>query len=904
MDKVITIYEGDEHRAKMEKQFSKTDIFADVYRKAYKLVSQIENEMESYTEINKNRLARYQGMGNNLVIFCGGRGQGKTSAMQSFAKCLDGSYENERNIEEQEMLEFVKDINHNRYEVVDSIDPSAMENGESILRVLISRLFFKMEEYVKSDACSSKEDKEFIKNKKDIIKLFENCYANIEYIKSGRRVNCEQDDLQMLSQMGSSAKLKENLHDLIDKYLTMMSDRSKHDKDERRYLVIPIDDADLATKSLFRLCEDIRNYLSIPNVIILMAVDYEQLVHATYQRYLKQYKVMRKADASKKHETDINEEYHKMAAKYLEKVFPIVHRIDLPQIDNLLTEDYMNIRFEYLYLNKKEYVPVFEDIEPDGNIQKQLEKILYTRTGLIFLAKNQRLHFFMPHTLRELTHWLKMLHNMHEINCDADVYQEYQKTEGMTDELERKISQLQENIQTVRQYFMSYWCEKYLNISAARKFQKLDNNAIKRMAGNNNAVDNTWQKAPSAAKMIFQQVSYDDALDRDEYVREAVYIYSTIFMNEWFAAALKSSVQFEEIAGFAKKTVDLSDYFEDINKYRGKYRTVQFDIEAEALREVLYSIDPTIEMCLENFCVVKQDDNMNESVAILSTNEGEEELNQEIETLEFDILRPVLMQLRENMNKGTQADEAQKHIADTDTGNTQFIRMPYLIIARNMVANYDVQEHLQDIISAWYKTINEETKFIPLGEQVMKLYDTICEEKDIPNSNNMRDIYERAVAQNKEIINTFFLCNYENYENYISQIKDELEECCDLVDRSKDAIDKKVAAKDEMKVVDVQKLIEDLLAKLGKVSDKLWSEWDDLQTISYCFGLDEEWDNISEIDDRIDALKEWLQEQKEKADDQLKSIIAQKDTPVKSTPAPKTSKPEQTAGKPEQTEKK
>lgn len=902
MDKVITIYEGDEHRAKMEKQFSKTDIFADVYRKAYKLVMQIENEMKRYTEINKNRLARYQGMGNNLVIFCGGRGQGKTSAMQSFAKCLDGSYENERTIAETEMLEFVKDINHKSYEVVDSIDPSAMENGESILRVLISRLFFKMEEFVKSDACFSKDDKEFIKNKKDIIKLFENCYTNIEYIKSGKRANGEQDDLQMLSQMGSSAKLKENLHDLIDKYLNMMSDKNKDDANGRRYLVIPIDDADLATKRLFRLCEDIRNYLSIPNVIILMAVDYEQLVHATYQRYLKQYKVMRKADAAEGYGTYINEEYHKMAAKYLEKVFPVVHRIDLPQIDNLLTEDYMNIRFEYLYLNSKEYV--FEDLKLDGNIQKQLVKVLYARTGLIFLTNNQRLHFFMPHTLRELTHWLKMLHNMHEINCDEDVYLEYQKSKVMTEALEQKISQLQENILTVKQYFMSYWCEKYLNVSAARKFQKLDNKAIKRTTDEADAVDDAWKKSPLAAKIIFQQIVRDEVFDSDEYVQEAVCIYNTIFMNEWFAAALKSNTQFGEIAQFVRKTVDLSAYSGDTNKYKGKYSTVQFDIDAMSLKKVLSNIDPTIEKCLESFCVVKQDDKINESADILCVNDGAKELRPEIEELEFDILRPVLMQLREDVDEGIQTDEAQKDMENPDSRNTQLIRKPYLSTVRNMIANYDIQMHLQDIISAWYKTISEETKFIPLGEQVMKLYDTICGDKSIPHSDNMMDIYEKAVAQNEETINTFFLCNYDNYEAYISQINDELEECCDSVEMNEDVIDKNIVAKDETKVANVQKLIENLSVELEKNSEKLWSEWEDLETIAYSFDLDEEWDKIIDIDNRIDDLKEWLQEQKEKADAQIKAIIASKDTPVKSTSKAKDSKPEQTADSQKQTEKK
>lgn len=62
-----------------------------------------------------------------------------------------------------------------------------------------------------------------------------------------------------------------------------------NDKKERkasRFLVIPIDDVDISTADIYRCCEEIRNYLALPNVIILMAADHTQLMHVMYQRYL------------------------------------------------------------------------------------------------------------------------------------------------------------------------------------------------------------------------------------------------------------------------------------------------------------------------------------------------------------------------------------------------------------------------------------------------------------------------------------------------------------------------------------------------------------------------------------------------------------------------------------------
>lgn len=198
MGKKITIYKGDEYRAKIAKTFQPDDIFADVYSKAYRIVDKITGEMREYeeqcekaNEKRKKYSARYSGMGNNIVIFCGARGQGKTSAMQTFARCLGGEYREEDKIKELKIKE-------GAFEVLDSIDPSAMENDESILRVLLSRLFFQLQELITDSDFTPPNDNEFAKDKANIVKLFQKCYANIDYIQSGKRKESGQDDLEKI----------------------------------------------------------------------------------------------------------------------------------------------------------------------------------------------------------------------------------------------------------------------------------------------------------------------------------------------------------------------------------------------------------------------------------------------------------------------------------------------------------------------------------------------------------------------------------------------------------------------------------------------------------------------------------------------------------------------------------
>lgn len=536
MGRVITICRGDEHRAKIDREFLINDIFADVYRRADILVQEITDELKQYDkEMDKKYLPRYQGMGNNIITFCGERGQGKTSAMQSFVKHLKDS-DAKVGGEGTKSIEFVKSADH--YELIDSIDPSAMENGESVLRVLISRLFFHVDKCIHRTGRISEYDDAFLQNKESIAKLFEKCYQNIDYIKTGRCTDYEQDDLDTLSQLGSSAKLKENLHDLIEKYLKMVAGSDCGEKQDR-YLVIPIDDADLATKKVFDLCEDIRNYLSIPNVIILMAVDYEQLVQATYQEYLMQFKTMWQAEGQFRQEPYVIEKCHEMAAKYLEKVFPVTHRIDLPKIDYMLMEGYEDVRFEYIVPDDKVKGTTrhaFEELYPEDckNLQDQLLEVLYKRTGLVFVERSRKMHLFLPHTLRELVHWVKMLYDMHEVDCD-DLYGRYQGQNPENSRLKEDIGRLKDNILTIKQFFMNYWCEKYLDISEERVFRKIDHaTRRKQLSEVKNILRDHLGKPANTTDASYLNVIHETVateFESESYFQEAVYIYYTIFLN-------------------------------------------------------------------------------------------------------------------------------------------------------------------------------------------------------------------------------------------------------------------------------------------------------------------------------------------------------------------------------------
>lgn len=92
--------------------------------------------------------------------------------------------------------------------VLDSIDSSALNGGESIVRVVLSRLFYKLEE-------KSKTRHDF-PEKRRILELFQKCYSAIDYINGNVHGARDEDDLEELASLGSSSRLKKNLKELID----------------------------------------------------------------------------------------------------------------------------------------------------------------------------------------------------------------------------------------------------------------------------------------------------------------------------------------------------------------------------------------------------------------------------------------------------------------------------------------------------------------------------------------------------------------------------------------------------------------------------------------------------------------------------------------------------------------
>ena len=133
----IEITPGTEHGVKLIRIEERENLFYDAFLQASEALAEILHSSEtSGRNPASYGYPDFYGYPNNLITFCGDRGQGKTSAMLSFARALnEGSpfdkFEGGR----------FDGIKNTRFVVMPAIDPTILEERQNILTVILSRLF-------------------------------------------------------------------------------------------------------------------------------------------------------------------------------------------------------------------------------------------------------------------------------------------------------------------------------------------------------------------------------------------------------------------------------------------------------------------------------------------------------------------------------------------------------------------------------------------------------------------------------------------------------------------------------------------------------------------------------------------------------------------------------------------
>lgn len=381
----IRITLGDENRIYIEKDVMQSQLFAEQYAQLIKKITEyVHAEKEEGVSISMNY--------NNLFLINGERGAGKSSMLASMHGYLGST-------DSPEQKKFLR---------LDIIDPSSFTNNANILQIIIAELFKNFKDETAGQIS--------YEEKNEITKIFVQIKHALCVLDSPKVISAMDDsDIESLQDMSNAIVLEQLINELISKIL-------KARKEDM--LLVCIDDIDLNTAHAYEMLEQVRKYLILPNVLVLIAAKMNQLQEVVQQHFLSDYKEL----VSNK--VLVSQDALEMSNKYLLKLLPLEHRVELNSVIQKFKQP-----IEIIRDNKT--------IVTASSGDELIYKLIYKKTGLQYLLEHNGVNYIVPDNLRAFRFLVKML-------CDMEG-EEYDR-----------------NIETYQQYFISEWVPQNLSIEEQR----------------------------------------------------------------------------------------------------------------------------------------------------------------------------------------------------------------------------------------------------------------------------------------------------------------------------------------------------------------------------------------------------------------------------------------------------
>lgn len=493
---------------KVNEQKNHKTFFCDEYYKASLILEKITkngnvSEIESCNKdhdcknYKKNKKFNNSNAKNNIIIFSGERGSGKTSAMVSFGKYL----ENEKGKE--------NDKKTCRYKLLEMIDPSYFRKNESILLNVLT-VMFKMARIYIEEAKYSEDIENMTSDFNELLRDFDKVFKSVNKMES---IIPEENSLEYLNELSNSVRLNESIYYLTQKFLKLFND--KHE-----YMVIMIDDLDMNISHASAMLEQIRKFLIHDNILILIATNIEQLqfeIKESYSRYYE--KILHPMQNQPSVSVDVDD----MATKYLLKLFPPLQRVHIGEAANKLINTKLNLKIikpkdekdENGKIVKKDKKDEKEEII-EGDLQRVILNLIWSKTRLLFINEDDQLHPIIPTNLRALHQLIYMLIEMDDIEKD--------KVKNILFKEKNDYIKAQYNFNKFKDYILNIWIPSNVSFDEKKVFDNIPKDLgriNKHFIQSINVIGSKYKKTILIKDIDFEQYleekGKNDKFDRDIY---------------------------------------------------------------------------------------------------------------------------------------------------------------------------------------------------------------------------------------------------------------------------------------------------------------------------------------------------------------------------------------------------
>lgn len=349
---------------------------------------------------------------NNILLFAGQRGGGKTSAVTSFGQYL-----------EQHTVE------KNVFRCLPMIDPSYFDNNNNILKSVLTMMF----RVATCENLNNTNNNSDNHSYNELWKLFSKAFKTLEDIE---RAGTQEYSLEILNELGEASNLQETMQCLVQEFIRVSPVKCD-------CLVLMIDDLDMNVTYAVQMLEQIRKFLMLDHLIILVAANLDQLQNEMREFYSNAFQQTIQYTNS-----SLSVDVEDLATRYLLKVFPASRRIHLSNITQYLINARLHI------VDARESNDNYDEYE-GRTLQQVVLTMIWERTRLLFVPKDTNLlHPVIPSNLRDLSQFVNFLLDMGKVNCDAESGKLF-KDAG-------DYIICQQNLTRFKNYFLNNWLPENL----------------------------------------------------------------------------------------------------------------------------------------------------------------------------------------------------------------------------------------------------------------------------------------------------------------------------------------------------------------------------------------------------------------------------------------------------------
>ncbi len=406
----------------------KMSVLSTAFKKAFRITEEIVKSAEnalngSSSTPDKGTKIRNDEQFCNIIFFTGERGTGKTSAMLSYMEFLKDYYRNANSDEADKVLGDLKfDGGQYMFTGLEYIDASSLDRKEDILANVLSKMLKKWKEEEGNGRGHSgivKEDDYDYKRQK-IRGQFSEIYQRVKDLRSDKDLMQMDSDMYLdtLERMSLTRNVRNSFKKLVNAYLDIMIYPGSRGaiNNKNHFLVISIDDMDMNIQHGFMLLEQIRKYLMVPNVIVLLSANYEQLEKICINYYSKKFKSIKDYKGTKAY-------VRRLSREYLEKMMPISNQVQLMSGRSwrFFNQDELIIQCGKTVLDERgRKKRVIEEYE-HGTLTKIVRKVMKDYFYMEFALDDKCIGFLTPQTLRELCTLFTQIKDLNRLTVKGEI---------------------------------------------------------------------------------------------------------------------------------------------------------------------------------------------------------------------------------------------------------------------------------------------------------------------------------------------------------------------------------------------------------------------------------------------------------------------------------------------------